>query len=163
MSTRSTRVQFEEPLTTSAEALRALAKLEGTLNPEAATIAQRMRGELEQAEFALTNLTAPAFAMIDRFGGDIGAFAEYGFTAQGPVGMDPSQYKDAFENPKGYEEAWNHPDPFQWEQWRDAINKEFEKMDSKGVWKKIARSDMEPGRRCVKHKWVMEIKRSGRF
>jgi len=22
---------------------------------------------------------------------------------------------------------------------------------------------MEPGRRCVKHKWVMDIKRSGRF
>ena len=27
----------------------------------------------------------------------------------------------------------------------------------------IKRSEMAEGRRCVKHKWVMEIKRSGRF
>ena len=36
-------------------------------------------------------------------------------------------------------------------------------MEEKGVWKKIKRSNVEEGRRCVKHKWVHEIKRSGRF
>jgi len=34
---------------------------------------------------------------------------------------------------------------------------------NRGVWEKIKKEDMEPGRRCVKHKWVMDIKRSGRF
>jgi hypothetical protein len=47
--------------------------------------------------------------------------------------------------------------------WRDAIGKEFTKMNEKKVWHKIKREEMEPGRRCVKHKWVFEIKRNGRF
>jgi len=33
-------------------------------------------------------------------------------------------------------------------------------MNNQGVWEKIKK---EPGRRCIKHKWVMDIKRSGRF
>jgi len=36
-------------------------------------------------------------------------------------------------------------------------------MNNRGIWEKIKKADMEPGRRCVKHKWVMDIKRSGRF
>jgi hypothetical protein len=36
-------------------------------------------------------------------------------------------------------------------------------MNEKKVWHKIKREEMEPGRRCVKHKWVFEIKRNGRF
>jgi len=36
-------------------------------------------------------------------------------------------------------------------------------MNNRGVWEKIKKEDVEPGRRCVKHKWVMDIKRSGRF
>ena len=77
--------------------------------------------------------------------------------------VDPSRFKDLFENPKTFDEAWNHPDPFQRKKWRMAIKKEFDKMESKKVWKKIKRSEMESGRRCVKHKWVFEIKRSGIF
>lgn len=36
-------------------------------------------------------------------------------------------------------------------------------MKQHGVWKKIRRSEMPEGRRCVKHKWVLEIKRNGIF
>jgi hypothetical protein len=46
--------------------------------------------------------------------------------------------------------------------WSDAIGKEFTKMNEK-VWHKIKREEMQPGRRCFKHKWVFEIKRNGRF
>jgi len=67
------------------------------------------------------------------------------------------------EVPKNYSEAWNHPDKFQQDKGREAINTEFKRMNNCGVWEKIKKSDMEPGRRCVKHKWVMDIKRSGRF
>ena len=163
ISTRTTRVEVPtEPMGPSA--LKELARLGGdTLNPEAQTIADRLREGVEQAEFAMaeSNVIAPGFTMIDRFGGDIGSFAEYGFIAHDE--LDPSKYKDTFENPKNYQEAWNHPDPFQRKKWREAINTEFNKMNSRGVWEKIKRSEMEPGRRCVKHKWVLEIKRSGRF
>jgi hypothetical protein len=65
--------------------------------------------------------------------------------------------------PRGYKEAWNHPDKVQREKWREAIGKEFRDMSDRKVWKKIKRSEMPQGRRCVKHKWVMKIKRTGIF
>jgi hypothetical protein len=36
-------------------------------------------------------------------------------------------------------------------------------MNEQGVWKKIKRNEMPKGRRCVKHKWVFNIKRNGIF
>jgi hypothetical protein len=36
-------------------------------------------------------------------------------------------------------------------------------MNEQGVWRKINRSEMSSGRRCVKHKWVFNIKRNGIF
>ena len=36
-------------------------------------------------------------------------------------------------------------------------------MDHNKVWKKVKRSVIPEGRRCVKHKWVLEIKRNGVF
>jgi hypothetical protein len=101
--------------------------------------------------------------MIDRFSGDIGTYCEFGLAAKDYEHLKPEQYKDVFEAPRTFDEAWNHPDEFQRKKWREAINKEFAKMEQKKVWRKIKRKDMEPGRRCVKHKWVLEIKRSGVF
>jgi hypothetical protein len=75
--------------------------------------------------------------------------------------VDPSKYKAMFDVPTSFDEAWNHPCEFQWAKWRKAINKEFNKMDSNKVWKKIKRSMMPTDRRCVKCKWVFEWKRSG--
>ena len=46
---------------------------------------------------------------------------------------------------------------------REKNGEQFEKMESRQVWRKVQRRDMEQGRRCVKHKWVFEIKRDGRF
>jgi len=95
MSTRATKIDEEAP--TGEGALKELARLGGeTLNPEAQTLAERLREGVEIAAFALTesNVTAPTITMIDRFGADIGSFAEYGFTVQD---LDPSKYKDTFE------------------------------------------------------------------
>ena len=36
-------------------------------------------------------------------------------------------------------------------------------MNDHGVWKKIDRSTMPKDRRCVKSKWVFEVKRNGVF
>ena len=77
--------------------------------------------------------------------------------------VDPSRYKDIFECPKTFEEAWNHPCPFQLRMWRAAILKELEKMLQLKVWVKIKRDMMPQNRRCVKYKWLLEIKRDGRF
>jgi len=77
--------------------------------------------------------------------------------------IDPTRYKDIFECPKTFEEAWNHPCPFQRKMWRAAILKELEKMLQLKVWVKIKRDMMPRNRRCVKYKWVLEIKRDGRF
>ena len=91
---------------------------------------------------------------------------EYVFSAidgKDPEGIDPASYKDIYTNPTKFHEAWNNPDPFQRSKWRAAIVKEFTKMENLKVWRKIKRSEIPPGRRCVKHKWVFEIKRDGTF
>jgi hypothetical protein len=77
--------------------------------------------------------------------------------------MDPTTYSDIFDEPSTFEEAWNHPEPFQRKKWREAIDKEFKSMEELEVWTKIPRAKMPSGRRCVKHKWVYTIKRCGKF
>ena len=156
----------------SAKAVRELEKLSSVvINPEASTLAERLNdvpdsnpgGDTEKTENA-SFASSKLIALIDRFGGDIGNFADYadeiGLSA---AELDPSTFKDKFEVPNSFDEAWNHPDPFQRERWREGIRKEFTKMNQKQVWRKIKRESMEPGRRCVKHKWVFDIKRSGTF
>ena len=81
-----------------------------------------------------------------------------------PKDLKPEQYKDAFDKPGVYDLAWNHSCPFQRKLWREAINKEFRKMDEMGVWKKIKKFTIPKDRRLIKCKWVFDIKRgTGRF
>jgi hypothetical protein len=77
--------------------------------------------------------------------------------------VSPSSYKDVYESPTSYDGAWDHEDPWQRSKWREAITLEFNKMESHKVWIKVKRATMQPGKRCVKHKWIMEIKRNGIF
>ena len=65
--------------------------------------------------------------------------------------------------PKSYREAWDHPDPKFRERWRIALKKELDSMEKREVWTVIKRSKMPKDRRCVKSKWVFDIKRSGIF
>jgi hypothetical protein len=66
--------------------------------------------------------------------------------------------------PVSFDEAYNHSDLDSRTKWRSAINKELLKeMNMRGVWKKISKSEMSVGRRCVKRKWVFNIKRNGVF
>jgi hypothetical protein len=43
------------------------------------------------------------------------------------------------------------------------ICKEFEDMKNKGVRKVIPKEKIPEGRRCVKSKWVINLKRNGMF
>ena len=80
-----------------------------------------------------------------------------------PTTLPPEHYKDQFANPMSYDEAWNHSCPFQREKWREAIHREFNKMNEQKVWKIQKKSGIPAGRRLVKWKWVFEIKRDGKF
>jgi len=65
--------------------------------------------------------------------------------------------------PKSYKEAWDHPDPKMRARWRQAFGKEVGSMNKRSVWKVIKRALMPKGRRCVKSKWVFDVKRDGTF
>jgi hypothetical protein len=74
---------------------------------------------------ALVSILAPNPSIMD-FG--------YGLQAMDTVGsvdydnVDPITYKDMFDVPETFEEAWNHPCPRQCAQWREAISHELLKM-----------------------------------
>ena len=72
-----------------------------------------------------------------------------------------SQLKDNL--PENFQEAYNHPDPKIRAKWREGIKKEFRGMKDRHVWRRVKRRDMPQGRRCVKCRWVFEIKRNGIF
>ena len=72
--------------------------------------------------------TMAAFALVDGFGGETGQCADTAFSA---TDIDPTTFKDIFKKPRTHDEAWNHPDQFQREQWRAAIAKELNKMEEK--------------------------------
>ena len=80
-----------------------------------------------------------------------------------PATLSPSQYKDYFLVPTNFNDAWNNPDPFQRKLWREAIMKEYGKMDTYKVYKLVKRNMIPKNRKCVKHKWVFDIKRNGVF
>ena len=68
--------------------------------------------------------------------------------------------KEDYE-PTSFKDAWDHPNEHARKKWREAIEKEFQKMKEKKVWIKIKQAMIPKGRRCVKHKWVFKIKRNG--
>jgi hypothetical protein len=76
---------------------------------------------------------------------------------------DPNGFKDKYDIPKNFNEAWNHPDPFQQKLWRDAIRKELRKMIEMKVFRNVKRNTIPKDKRCVKHRWVFDIKRNGTF
>ena len=80
-----------------------------------------------------------------------------------PSKLIPLQYKDQFYIPTNWDEAWYHECPFQQKMWREAITKELDKMKTYQVYKIIKRKEIPHGRKCVKHKWVFDIKRNGLF
>jgi Reverse transcriptase (RNA-dependent DNA polymerase) len=173
MSTRRTNTVQSDGRPTevpTAKAVREARKLDTYIYPnrDARTIVERAR-ELTANEATpadAVTMAINAMTMINKFGADIDDhIAELAMAAvieQDYSKVDPTTYKDIFEVPKSFDEAWNHPDPFQREKWREAITKEFAKMERNKVWKKVQRSVIPTGRRCVKHKWVFEWKRDGR-
>ena len=77
--------------------------------------------------------------------------------------IHPSQYKDIFDIPRNFDEAWNHKNVWLRTKWRKAITTEVDKMKQHKVMRLVKRNKMEPGRKCIKYKWILDIKRDGTF
>jgi hypothetical protein len=65
--------------------------------------------------------------------------------------------------PGSSDEAYNHSDLDSRAIWRSNTDKELKETNVRRVWKKINKSEIPDGRRCVKSKWVFKIKRNGVF
>jgi hypothetical protein len=133
---------------------------------------EELNAETQAEEAGTTSLYMSA--MMDRLDFDFGFASAGSFVTEDTEDTDtisdaswsqikPEEYKDRFDNPAKFDEAWDHPESHQRSLWRAAINKEFAKMERCKVWKKVKRTAVPTGRRCVKHKWVFEIKRNGVF
>jgi hypothetical protein len=53
------------------------------------------------------------------------------------------------EEPTTFNQAWNHEDPKVRENWRAAINKEFDEMNKKKLWEIIKKKDIPKSRRTI--------------
>ena len=167
-SPRSTRSTGLQPLDATeiepnAKTVCTLEQLGGvSWNQEADQLAQVMQKAMEPDR---ANIVIDALSLINQFQLDPGVLAnDMALVVRHDVDytkIDPSKYKEMFDAPTSFDEAWNHPCEFQRAKWREAINMEFHKMDSNKVWKKIKRSMMPTDRRCVKCNWVFDWKRSG--
>ncbi len=165
----------------------ALRKLGGFFTPEPQAITDRVGATTRSATIPAEDPTDQSGredtlnVLIDRFDEDSDTVPDFAFLVaevekeltpeQKKTGamkstydkLLPAEYKYVFDVPATFREAWDHPDPWQREKWRAAIRAEFEKMNKNKVWRKVNRSTMPSGRRCVKHKWVFDIKREGTF
>ena len=186
------RVSFQTGVTTRSSSglhtnkkvVSAMKKLSGTHNPEATSIVERNRRLQAAATTAVPSDNSPtgredpesanvlqSLTLIDKFQGDFADVAlmmEAGrvspdLTEEEMAQLKPEQYRDVFEKPTKFDEAWNHPSPFQRKLWREGIVKELKKMEEHRVWVKVKRSSIPRDRRLVKCKWVFEIKRNGIF
>ena len=65
--------------------------------------------------------------------------------------------------PNNYHEAWNHLDPKFPQHWRMALMQELDSILMRKVWQLIKKARMAKNCRCIKSKWVFDIKRYGLF
>ncbi|KAG7347265.1 reverse transcriptase RNA-dependent DNA polymerase [Nitzschia inconspicua] len=67
------------------------------------------------------------------------------------------------DEPKTFQEAWNHPDPEERKKWREAIRKEFHDMIVRKVWRKTNKSSIPSHRGLIGCKWIFKKKKDGRY
>ena len=65
--------------------------------------------------------------------------------------------------PIKFNDAWNHENKKQCELWRDAIQKELNSMNKRNVWSIVLTMEIPNGRKPISNKWVLKIKRDGRY
>ena len=156
------KVEADKPTLTS-RGLNELRRLADHYNPKATQIVEEHVNQ--QARLNQTFEELEAGREIVNLAQDFMFFAkenllEPSLTQEGIQDQDQASKNEV---PTTFDEAWNNRDPKKQEKWREAINKEFSEMSKKKVWIKINRQEVPQGRRCVKCKWVFNVKRNGIF
>ena len=67
------------------------------------------------------------------------------------------------DEPKNFNETWNHQCSNERGKWTEAITKELYCMENKEVWRIIHKRDVPKTRRLIGCKWVFRIKRDGTY
>jgi hypothetical protein len=67
------------------------------------------------------------------------------------------------KEPTTYEEAINSEKKEDQIKWKSAIGKELKEMEKRGVWEIIDEKNIPINRRCIKNKWILNVKRNGIF
>jgi len=75
--------------------------------------------------------------------------------------VDNDTPETTYEDPKTFDEAWNHPDPTERHFWREAIRLEFRQMLKNRVWRKEGMDNLPPNRKGIGTKWVFKKKKNG--
>ena len=71
---------------------------------------------------------------------------------------------DLYENPRTFDEAWNHPNENDRKSWRKAVRKEFHDMIvARKVWRPVKKATIPENRRLIGCKWVFKKKKNGVF
>jgi hypothetical protein len=65
------------------------------------------------------------------------------------------------DEPQTFTQAWHHTDPIKQVKYREAVQKEFRDMISKGVWRVVSRRDIPKDRKAIGTKWVFKEKKNG--
>ena len=83
----------------------------------------------------MRNVPEEAHVVFDR--NDMKGLAEI---AMASLMVQPTSYKDIYDTPSNFNEAWGHQDNWQKSRWRAAIGNELEKMKEYKVWETLPRS-----------------------
>jgi hypothetical protein len=67
------------------------------------------------------------------------------------------------KEPTTYEESINSEQKENQINWKNAINKDLKEMEKRGVWEIIDEKNILINRRCIKNKWIFQVKRNGIF
>jgi Reverse transcriptase (RNA-dependent DNA polymerase) len=171
--------------------IRELRKLTGFFNPDADTLIMRDRAtsndtstgknsDKSDTSGVNNDTTSPSSVVVednDRNGNDINDGCAYMMIGrlllndialstglmEGTNKVSPTSYKDIYDAPINFHEAYFHDDKWQQSQWQVAIKNDLAKMEQYKVWEVVPRTKIPPNRRCVKHKWIFDIKRNGIF
>ena len=98
-----------------------------------------------------------------RSGKEIGALTWETFAQFNMALLSTENKENEPTEPLTFQEAWWQEDTSQRDKWRTAIKTEFNNMVKRGIWKKIAKANVQSGRTLLKSKWVFKIKRDGTY
>ena len=57
--------------------------------------------------------------------------------------------EESYESPETFEKAWNHPNNYLRNKWREAITKELENMEKNEVWRIMTKDQVPTDRDYV--------------